>query len=346
MIIKETPEDFVVKEILPQQVSVKSEGPFLLVHITKRGRNSEDVIGDICRALHIQRKYVSYAGNKDRQAVTSQYATFQVRTLGTFRPEFILKKLADIPATTVTIEGYVQEPLATGMLSGNAFTITVRDLDNTELRNAQQLSKQLTTKNRAPTTVPNYFDEQRFSEANADIGRAIVKKDFALAAQTIFGNKNNPVQELRSLPKKTLLLYVHAYQSLLFNQTIEQYLAGVPCKKVEYTHGTFLFPKKQMEQVSIPLVGFGTAIETISDANLKNIVQQVMSHEQITPRDFIIRQIPELTSEGSTRDLLLNIKEFKMTSKKDERHPGKHTATLTFSLPPGSYATIVVKALF
>ena len=50
--------------------------------------------------------------------------------------------------------------------------------------------------------------------------------------------------------------------------------------------------------------------------------------------------MPELSSEGTERDLFIEIKDFKI------REMEKDKAVVSFSLPKGSYATVVIKELF
>ena len=59
----------------------------------------------------------------------------------------------------------------------------------------------------------------------------------------------------------------------------------------------------------------------------------------MTQRDFIIRALPELSVEGAIRECFIDVEDLKI-ERMDDR------AIVEFFLPKGSYATIVVKALF
>ena len=122
--------------------------------------------------------------------------------------------------------------------------------------------------------IPNYFGEQRFSKNNPKIGKLIVKKEFKQAAELIEGEPKltNHLQDhpddyigaLRRLPRKILLLYVHSYQSLLWNLAVERMIdAGI-------------------EEEFVPLIGFGT--EDVND-----IIKDIMKNEDLSFRDFIIK---------------------------------------------------------
>ena len=85
----------------------------------------------------------------------------------------------------------------------------------------------------------------------------------------------------------------------------------------------------------IPLIGYGSIIE---DEKLKEIIDKIMNEEGINISDFRIKDHPELSLRGNERNLIVNVKNFK--SKID----GNDTI-LSFELPKGSYATILIEQL-
>jgi tRNA pseudouridine13 synthase len=72
-----------------------------------------------------------------------------------------------------------------------------------------------------------------------------------------------------------------------------------------------------------------------------------LKREGVTTRDFDIKEFPELSSEGTTRDIYAEASAFTMSAlHNDELNAGRKKVTLTFTLPPGSYATEFVRQLF
>jgi tRNA pseudouridine13 synthase len=181
---------------------------------------------------------------------------------------------------------------------------------------------------------PNYFDDQRFGKSNDEVGKALVKGDFAKACgliddarmkEFLQGQPSNYVGALSLVPKKILTIYVHAYQSRLFNRVLERLVAEEGLEP--------------LRQESLPLVGFGT-----EDASL---YEDILAEEGITPRDFIIRQLPELSAEGGVRAAVVTVDDLWIGElEDDELNEGRKKVLLKFSLPKGSYATGVVKSLF
>nr|MCK4930242.1 tRNA pseudouridine(13) synthase TruD [Nanoarchaeota archaeon] len=270
-------------------------------------------------ALHINRKRIGYAGNKDRNAITEQ--NMSIRNIKKERVEKL--KLKDIELKFL---GYSKEPISLGDLKGNSFEITVRNI----LEQPKKVEK-----------IINYFGEQRFSKNNAEIGKTIIQKDFEKVVDRILDsigeeekkviehlkkNRNDFVGALKTMPWKTLNLYIHAYQSKLWNDIVKELI------------------KKRIKENKIPLIGFATEIQ---DKNVKQVVEKVMQNEKIIFNDFVIRAIPDLSSAGTERNLFAEVKDLKIGKlENDELNKGKKKVKISFSLGKGSYATEVVKALF
>ena len=95
--------------------------------------------------------------------------------------------------------------------------------------------------------------------------------------------------------------------------------------------------------VKLPIIGFGTELNN----DIKKIIENIMEEEKITFRDFIIRAMPDLSLEGDERNTLIRVNDFKIISKeKDELNENKEKITVKFSLPKGSFATVLIDYLF
>ncbi|WP_246875863.1 tRNA pseudouridine(13) synthase TruD, partial [Pantoea ananatis] len=75
-LIKATPEDFVVVEDLGYQPD--GEGEHVLVRIRKSGANTRFVAEALAKFMKVSVRDLSYAGMKDRHAVTEQTLCFRV----------------------------------------------------------------------------------------------------------------------------------------------------------------------------------------------------------------------------------------------------------------------------
>jgi tRNA(Glu) U13 pseudouridine synthase TruD len=86
-----------------------------------------------------------------------------------------------------------------------------------------------------------------------------------------------------------------------------------------------------METSSLELVGFNTN-------NMNHYIKHLLNELSLTQRDFIVRALPDLSVEGTTRECFVDVQNF-------EKEILEERAILEFELPKGSYATIVVKML-
>jgi tRNA pseudouridine13 synthase len=335
VILKQTPSDFIVTEITNKEP--KEKGVYCYFWLTKTNLTTQQAVEKVAKALNT--KKIGFAGNKDKHAVTKQLCSAYKKTE---------EQINSITINNITLKffGYGDTPISLGDLNANRFQIIVRDIDEKERNNFQNKSK-------TPMAIVNYFDEQRFSTSNVDIGRAIVKKYFKIAVGIILnesGDYNGRVKEqieknsadfigaLIKIPKKILRIIIHSYQSWLWNETAAEYIKQKTDQTdtLDYSQGTFVFPKKEIKNTKIPLIGFDTECE---DEELNKIIKNLLQKENITPREFIIRQLPELSCTGETRQLLIEVTG--LTQEQDE-----NSIMLSFTLPKGSYATIVIKYLF
>lgn len=347
MIIKLLKEDFLVDEILDESFLSETPTNQHLYLMKKKNYTSERAVAQIAQSLGLPRKNISYAGTKDKNAITTQYITIK----GVAKEKVDSLELKDI---SLEFKGYAKKYLGLGDLAGNKFTLVVRDLSE-----SQTLS--FVEKN---FIVPDYFDEQRFSSNNIDLGLLFLKKDFKGAVELLKDDRdsdkifswlethtNDYVGALQQIPKKILLFYIHAVQSKLYNEllkkTVEKLLSESSDNSVvtiSYSQGEFSFPKKVFTDETL-LEQFTTLIGYVSD--LTEDEEKVMLDLGLTQNDFIIKQFPSITLGGSRRTSFFKVKNCEIKkAEPDEEFEGKFKQTISFDLGKGSYATIVLKQLY
>lgn len=314
MKIKERPEDFVVKEKLELPLG---EGPYAYFMLRKKQWNTSDAVRAIADKLDIPEKDISYAGLKDRQAITEQHISILDG-----RKDHENIKLKDIELKYL---GQGPERIHTGQLEGNSFEITVREAKDAEPKSA----------------MPNYFDEQRFgmNNTNALIGKALVQKDFKKACETLNleADGNNYIGALQK-HGRILKLYLHSYQSRLFNQILSEHIKKqYRHKEIECGYDKLAFPLEDMkDKIKIPLISF----DMESEGELKEIIRRILDREGINLKDFIIRPLPELVAQTEYREGFVRIDNLKIEDLDSS------TKKVTFELQKGSYATVALKAIF
>lgn len=157
-VIKANPEDFVVIEDLGYPYD--GEGEQLLVRIRKIGCNTRFVAEALAKFLGVHVRDLSYAGMKDRHAVTEQTLCF--RLPGNAMPDLSEFQLEGVEILQVVRH---KRKLRTGALAGNAFRLVIRQIsDRTEIeQRLQKIQK---------SGVPNYFGEQRFGRDGNNLTQA------------------------------------------------------------------------------------------------------------------------------------------------------------------------------
>lgn len=364
--IKQLPEDFLVTEISNIEIKEESTIPtpdhpplpssnsnkYLYYKLIKKDWNTLDAVKRIALLLNVKEKQIGFAGSKDRKAITEQIISFQ----GVRKEQVDNIKLNGIELHFL---GCGNKPISLGDLEGNKFEIVVRNLNDEEIKDISNGNEHVSSINTANHPyIPNYFDEQRFGLRNVSVGRHLVKKQFGKAVITINDphyieylkdHQNDFIGALKKIPTRLLRMYINSYQSYLWNETLVQYLHdhGIVEKTVEYSLGRFVFVKNDDHflDLKIPLIGFGS--QELENTETHDIIKYLMQKEEISYDDFIIKQIPELSLEGELRKCFVKVKDLKVGElEDDELNAGKKKVLIKFTLPKGSYATMVVRKLF
>ena len=318
--IKQKYEDFCVEEVMSLNCG---EGDYTYFILEKKGFTTDDAVKIIAKKLRVNSDRFNVAGLKDKNAVTKQYVSvYKVN------PD----RLGRVKFKNIGIEvlGKGEERLMLGQLDGNRFKIVVRNLDK---------------KGKKISYLENYFDEQRFGGRNHLLGKAIVKKEFRKAVFMLRLNfdNNDYIGALRKVGRKRLRFYVNAYQSLLFNDFLkEHFRKEYKDYKIVDDVNEFVFSEEGVKNFKVPLVGFLTEYK----GEIKKSYEKILKKEGICLKDFMIKQVPEIASEGNERDLIVDVKNLKLDYSDDEMNKGKLKCLLEFELGRGSYGTLVVKKMF
>lgn len=158
-VLRAAPDDFFVDEDLG--FAPDGAGEHWFVRVEKRSANTDWVARELARLAGVTPEAVSYAGLKDRHAVTRQ--TFSVHVPGKRQPDFAAIEHAEFRVLDAVRHG---RKLKRGALRGNRFRIVVRDIGGDRAA-AEACLAAITAHG-----VPNYFGEQRFGRDGANLDRA------------------------------------------------------------------------------------------------------------------------------------------------------------------------------
>lgn len=318
--LRSVADDFRVVE--QSRIEPSGTGEHAWLRVRKRGENTADVAAQLARHAGVPLRDVGYAGLKDRQAVTEQW--FSVLLAGRPEPDWTALNGAALEVLQQARHG---RKLQRGTLAGNSFTLTLRAFDG----DRAQLDTIL--QSIAARGVPNYFTEQRFGRGDANLRRA----------EALFAGTS------RRLSRHQRGLALSAARALLFNRVLAARVAAarwdraVPgdAMQLDGSHSWFLAEAIDAETEARlaafdihptgPLCGRGDTAVTgasldvergaLADAGdyLDGLDAAGLRHDR---RALRVRPA-DLAWQWQDDDVLV----------------------LSFGLPPGSYATAVLREL-
>ncbi|AZC48826.1 tRNA pseudouridine(13) synthase TruD [Pseudomonas chlororaphis] len=318
-VLKASAEDFQVDEVL--DIPLTGEGEHLWLWVEKRGLNTEEAARRIAKAAGVPLRTVSYAGLKDRQALTRQW--FSVQLPGKADPDLSAAENATLKILKLTRH---KRKLQRGAHAANGFTLRLTDLKADKAgieERLQSIAKQ---------GIPNYFGAQRFGHNG---GNLVDARDWA--ARKALPEQRNVRSRLLSTAR-----------SYLFNRVLAARVADGSWQRAQvgdllaFTDSRSFFPAGEAEcsdpRLAIldlhptgPQWGEGES----PAAGATHLLEQQVAGDEADLRDWLIkagmsheRRILRLPIGGLTW-----------------HYPEPDILQLEFVLPAGCFATVLVREL-
>lgn len=382
--IKRSPEDFYVEEIIDLELG---DGDYCILKVKKKNWDTLRLVKQIAKVLRISQKRISFAGTKDKRALTVQYLSIR----GIKEEE--LQKIS-IKDVEIEFLGYSRREIKLGTLLGNLFKIKVHDCENDD--KFAYIKSELEEKG-----VPNFFGRQRFGTRliTHEVGKLIFQGNFEEAFWTYVAKPSNsekeeitkirkelwesrdPVFGLRELPKhlvyertllqklkesfdekkalfslpKTLkMMFVHSYQSYLFNRLLSKRIEDFGTLKLVLENDMVCYityktkkptftdfskvgqNRKRVEflmnkgyaTLALPLIGYETKLE-----GWCKIAKEFLAEDNLETSRFKTEH-KEFSSSGSYRsaEIPLGIADLRFES-----------GVFEFYLPAGCYGTVFLR---
>ena len=335
MRLKETPEDFVVDEIATdgfvRSIEPHRDHPYLVVRVSKRDCAHFDLTRSVSRRFSIPESDLGIGGIKDRRAVTSQFVTLpnRERISSAFSDSSVIPIATDTGVATLELLGSSLRRMTIGAIFGNRFSIRAIVSEDERLG-----------LDRIPRSVrvPNYFGSQRFGRnaENVALGYALVSGDFAFVRDTLLSrSSDDPLSFVRRISRKKRMLYVSAFQSAIFNaELVDRFRGGVldsledPISGLTHVAMDRVYGECDFSD-DIPIVSLGSPLTSFQESVLEKL--------SLSPRSFAIRQLPDIMFEPVVRASSIEVSFTSFELDKDLR--------VSFELPKGSYATVVLESV-
>jgi len=197
-----------------------------------------------------------------------------------------------------------------------SFTSSYDSKENTEIR--QKLSDK--------ANYQQYFDQV---PVQMDIERIVLKEMI---------EHGEPIRAIRAIPVSLRRFYIQAYQSFIFNQSLSAaFLDGEDLFEAQtgdvcFDHNSIIgkYVKGMDQNLALPFVGYSYYKKTRFDFQISKILQQ----EEISPKDFFIKEMQEASSEGGFRQAAIHCSDY-----------SAHDNVVEFSLSRGSFATILLREI-
>ena len=316
--IRTLPEDFIVKENLSFEPSGSGEHAFL--QIEKKGENTDYVARQLARFANVRQRDVSYAGLKDRHAITTQW--FSVWLPGKADPDW-----ATFETDSMKVLQSVRHArkLKRGVLSGNSFKLRVREWQGD---NAYVIAQLEAIK---VNGIANYYGSQRFGNEGQNVNKALAM---------FLGAKVG--REQRSL-------YLSAVRSYLFNQILAYRVVNEnwnqPLKGDTYVFDLSNSSFKSTEPDD-EIIRRLAAREIHPTGALFGKGEVGVSDDVLVLETGVADAYPQLVKglvafgvESDRRALRVNVTDLQWQWIQDD------VLELAFTLPAGSYATSVLREI-
>jgi tRNA pseudouridine13 synthase len=179
-------------------------------------------------------------------------------------------------------------------------------------------------------------------------------------------DQNDFVGALKELPKNLLTMFVYAYQSYMFNRILSERI-GKKIPLNEAVVGDIVLPIRQgminQEYIKVKENNIGKVNNQISkgkaavsgvlfgsdsvfsDGEMGEIENKIIESEKVDLRDFIIPDIPYISSSGSRHPIIAPVKDLDFKFFDDELNKDKKALILKFGLQKGCYATSLLREI-
>ncbi len=226
-------------------------------------------------------------------------------------------------------------------------------------------------------TAPSMIEDSSLNEIR---GKLFETMDFGKALRTfpkrleyerillsyLDGRPDDHIGAIRRLPLRLRRLFIHAYQAYLFNKILSERIRSrlslveaelgdrvcelsllgnlerepmqVDCRNLDNVNQKIRLGRTA---IVLPIIGLDTSF---SDGVQGQIERRIVEKEELDEKAYRMSVMPELKAYGGHRTAMMRVSMFaRARISEDLLNANMVTAKMRFSLPKGSYATILLR---
>ena len=376
MKLKQRPEDFVVRE--SYRFEPERAGEYYVYRMDKQKLSTLQAIEKL-RGIGLRRQDISVCGLKDKQGRTEQLVAVRGAEMSLQLPDLKLTLLgrsskplsADNIASNrfaVTVRDLsdeeaeraqesVREVERAGVINyfdsqrfgflKHQHEIPGRLLVKGDLEGALKLY--LATPSDLDRTddakVKRYWSEH-WHEWGARCPYGEAMKRYTPIFRYLRANPRDYAGALMQIDERTRLMMIYELQSLLWNESAKRYLhAKVSVSEIisiRYQAGGLDFPRIVAPlRETFPLLAPDT---DLTDPEVRAPCLAALAREHLRPERLVVPGLPRLFFKSADRPLVIHPGALTISQiRRDDMNTGRKMVHLAFTLPPGAYATLVVR---
>ncbi len=331
-VLRQSADDFQVEEVLGFEPQGGEDAEHVWLWIEKRGQNTPWVAQALAKWIGLHPTKVSFAGLKDRHALTRQWMSVYLGQRPA--PDWLT---CPIEGVSIQKAERSQRKLQRGRLTGNRFVITLRDLQaDSTIDVKKTLERRL--ERLAIGGVPNFFGEQRFGRDNLERAKRLFRGE---------------LQGQRAKPKHGF--YLSAARSYLFNAVLAKRVSDQTWSRllpgdVAMLDGTqsFFMPEADQDEKET-LQQRLDAMDIHPTGPLPGVGACVVSDEVAELESSCLAAYPELVEglerfevKAMRRSLRAPVQALEWHWLEGTKWPALR---LSFTLSQGAFATTVIREL-
>ncbi len=382
--IKCKPEDFIVEEIA--NLPLKPKGGFPVYLIKKEGWNTVGLLLELSKKLKIPFVNFSYGGKKDRYGLTRQYITIKGRQIRDLKakdyslklfgfmdrpmgPDLIEANRFEITVRDLTADEIKEVEKEIGIVDLFGYPNYFDDqrfgsFDSEQGFLAQKLlvghfngavKMSLTSihpqDNKAEKERKRYFSENW--KKWELLQKAAVTESEKKVFDFLIKNPTGFLPLLKQMPREQLSIYIGAYQAYIWNELLRRFIKqriASDFKVYPGVCGDYVFYAKldkngfeSLRNLEIPTA---SSKAQMPDELTDRIYSCILEEPGIKKNMFNKLKIRQVFFKSASRKFLIKPQDFSINTAEDELYAKKTKMILKFTLPRGSYGTMLVKRLF